>query len=88
MTRKVITVEEIFEDLKGAYDLLKSSGPNPLLIESDEFWERFEAIGNKYGLLLDGETCPDCEGAGFVAKLLPSGHSESKCEGCNGVGEV
>ena len=30
--------------------------------------------------------CPDCEGAGFIAKLYPSGHTEATCEECDGRG--
>lgn len=34
------------------------------------------------------ETCPECEGSGFIPKLLPTGHTEAKCEACDGSGEL
>ncbi len=34
------------------------------------------------------EECPDCEGGGFRAELHPSGHTEVKCEECEGTGEI
>lgn len=46
--------------------------------------QEIEEIILKYQEL--GETCPECEGGGFVAKLLPSGHAEVKCEICCGRG--
>lgn len=32
--------------------------------------------------------CPDCGGSGFIAKLYPSGHTEERCDLCDGSGEV
>lgn len=34
----------------------------------------------------DEAICPECDGAGFQAKLYPSGHTEVRCEECNGQG--
>lgn len=30
--------------------------------------------------------CPECEGAGWVGKLYPSGHTEATCDTCSGEG--
>lgn len=30
--------------------------------------------------------CYDCSGGGFIGRLYPSGHSEVRCETCNGTG--
>lgn len=34
------------------------------------------------------ETCPVCEGGGWIAKLYPSGHTEVACERCDGEGTL
>jgi hypothetical protein len=51
MSRILITAEELVEDLKEALELLSSSGPNPLLIESDEFWERYQILTDKWDFI-------------------------------------
>ena|SRR5690606_22230866 len=38
---------------------------------------------------LDGEgECLECAGAGFIANLYPNGHTEVRCENCDGSGTV
>ena len=38
---------------------------------------------------LSGEmVCPECEGGGFIAKLYPNGHTEARCEICDGRGYI
>lgn len=34
-----------------------------------------------------GTDCPECMGGGFIAKLYPNGHTEERCEECEGTGE-
>lgn len=34
------------------------------------------------------EECPACHGAGWFAKLYPSGHTEESCDYCDGIGQV
>lgn len=35
-------------DLAEALSLLQNAGPNPLLIEADEYWDRYEKLTDKY----------------------------------------
>ena len=36
------------EDLHEALALLQVAGPNPLLIEGEEYWARYDKLTNKY----------------------------------------
>lgn len=43
-----ITANELMKDLEEALSLLQVAGPNPLLIESDEYFDRFNKLTDKY----------------------------------------
>lgn len=32
--------------------------------------------------------CSECEGGGIVPKLYPNGHTEERCEKCDGEGQI
>lgn len=34
------------------------------------------------------EQCPDCEGGGIIPKLYPNGHTEARCDLCEGEGYI
>lgn len=43
-----MTLEEFKADFSEALNLLQMAGPNPLLVDSDEYWERYEKLTDKY----------------------------------------
>lgn len=40
--------EVIFKDFEEALELLALVGPNPLLIKSDDYWDRYYNLTDKY----------------------------------------
>lgn len=43
-----VSAQELIQDFNKALDLLQIAGPNPLLTDSDEYWDEFRKLMDKY----------------------------------------
>lgn len=41
-------MDELKDDLREALELLKVCGPNPILINESEYWDRYNELMDKY----------------------------------------
>ncbi|MEK2647405.1 hypothetical protein [Bdellovibrio sp. BCCA] len=47
-TKEPVVDSQMATDLKEALDLLSCAGPNPMLVNESEYWDRYEKLTSRY----------------------------------------